>query len=326
MNQSSEFTSGFWNIYLVVLIILSFVGILLLLYSQSNKNADDEYSQTTTHEWDGIQEYNNPLPKWWFYMFLIAILFAIGYLIYFLGFGSFTGKGKWTSVKQYNDEMNKAQEKYKLVYDKFKDMSIEEISNNAEAKKIGRHLFNTYCIVCHGSDAKGSKGFPNLTDNDWLWGGDPDTIKETIKLGRIGVMPAWGGVLGTEEVKDVANYVLFINENKLAYNEERASRGKNIFKEICISCHQANGKGMVGLAPNLTDDVWLWGSREKDIINTITNGHNNQMPSWDRFLVVYKKDANGKIKEDDNGNPIIIDDSKLNILSAYVYGLSKSQQ
>lgn len=321
MNKSAQFTSPFWNIYLVILIILSFIGILLLLYSQIK--AKDNVEDMVDHEWDGIKEYNNPLPKWWFYMFLIAIGFAISYLIYFPGFGSFKGKGNWTSINQYNKEMDKAQAKYKLVYDKFQGMDIEKISKNPEAKKIGQHLFNTYCIQCHGSDAKGAKGFPNLTDNDWLWGGDADSIKETIKLGRIAVMPAWGVVLGTEGIKDVANYVLSINQNKLTYNEERALRGEKVFKDICITCHQADGKGIVGIAPNLTDDVWLWGGREKDIINTITNGHTNEMPSWDKFLVVYAKDDMGNIKEDENGDPIVVDDAKLNILAAYVYGLSK---
>lgn len=322
MNETSQFTSKFWNIYLIILIILSFIGILLLLYSQVKVNKNDKNLKTMGHEWDGIQEYNNPLPKWWFYMFLIAVIFAIYYLIYFPGVGSFKGAGKWTSIEQYNKEMQMSQEKYRAVYAQFKNMSIEDISKNSEAMQIGRHLFNTYCIVCHGSDAKGAKGFPDLTDNDWLWGGDPEIIKETIKSGRIGVMAPWGDVLGLEGVTDVAHYVLSINQNKLAYNLERANRGEQIFKESCATCHQANGKGALGLAPNLTDNIWLWGGKEKDIINTITNGHTNEMPSWDKFLVVYAKDDLGNIKKDKNGNPIVLDDDKLNILAAYVYSLS----
>ena len=170
-------------------------------------------------------------------------------------------------------------------------------------------LFRSYCIQCHGSDAKGAIGFPNLTDNDWLWGGSPEEIEETIRYGRIGSMPAYGGLepFPEDEVRNVAHYVLSLNENEAFRSkaiEDRVAKGKLIYDQICFTCHQDDGKGLTGLAPNLTDNVWLWGAGEQDIINTIRQGHTNEMPKWENFLV--------------DGD----DTAKLRILTAYVWGLS----
>ncbi len=312
--NTSDFTSNFWNIYIAVILIISFIGMIWLLISQNKttKNKDELMG----HEWDGIEEYNNPLPRWWFYLFVVTVVFSIIYLILYPGFASFKGIWNWTSQNQYEREMQAAQAKYQPIYDKFAAMPIEQIAQDPEAKVIGQNLFNTYCIQCHGADAKGAKGFPNLTDHDWLWGGDPESITASIKDGRIGSMPAYGGLppFPDESVKDVTHYVLSLNQNaqfKDQANPARAAKGKVIYDQICFSCHQADGKGMIGLAPDLTDDIWLWGGREKDIETTIAKGHdNNQMPAWSNFLIV---DNNGKQ-----------DDSKLKLLTAYVWGLSNT--
>ncbi|MBR7059347.1 MAG: cytochrome-c oxidase, cbb3-type subunit III [Neisseriaceae bacterium] len=309
MNTSSDFTSNFWTIYTAVIVIASFIGLVWLLVSQNKTKRTGDKVETMGHEWDGIEEFNNPLPRWWFYLFIITVAFGIVYLILYPGFSSFKGIKGWTSANRYENEMAEAKAQYQPIYNKFANKSIEEISKDPEAKVIGQNLFNTYCIQCHGSDAKGAIGFPNLTDNDWLWGGSPEEIEETIRNGRIGVMQPYGGLdpFPQDEVTNVAHYVLSLNENesfRSKANADRVAKGKIIYDQICFTCHQDDGKGLPGLAPNLTDNVWLWGSSEKDIMNTIMQGHTNEMPKWENFLV--------------DGD----DTAKLRILTAYVWGLS----
>ena len=305
MNTTSQFTSNFWNLYIAVIVLLSFIGLAWLLLSQNvvKRPKKGEEVQTTGHEWDGIAEYDNPLPRWWFWLYVLTWLFGIGYLVMYPGVGDYKGLLKWTSHNQYEKEVKKADEQYGKLYAKFADMPIEKVAKDPQAKQIAQNLFNTYCIQCHGSDAKGSKGFPNLTDGDWLWGGDPDKIHETIEKGRIATMPAWGPALGEEGVKDVAHYVMSLSKPKGQYDEERAARGQALFSgppANCFTCHGDKGQGIQGLGPNLTDDVWLWGGTQKSIIETITNGRSSQMPAWGRFL----------------------DKDKLHIMTAYVWGLS----
>ncbi|XXQ68347.1 cytochrome-c oxidase, cbb3-type subunit III [Neisseriaceae bacterium B1] len=301
--MESQFTSPFWSYYIIAIVVLSLIGILWLLLSQNKvKVKKGEEVKTMGHSWDGIEEYNNPLPRWWFFMFLGTIIFSVGYLVFYPGLGDFKGIGfngkPWTSHGQYEDEVKKAEEGYKPLYQKFAGMSIEETAKQPEAMTIGKNLFDTYCIQCHGSDAKGSRGFPNLVDTDWLYGGTPDKIHETIAKGRTGVMAAWGPVLGEEGVRDAAHFVMSLSGKE--HNEDRAVRGKALFSANCAVCHGPEGKGTLGMAPNLTDDTWLWGSSEKAIMETITGGRHNQMPTWEGFL-----------------SP-----EKIHLLTAYVWGKS----
>ncbi len=304
--NTSDFTSNFWNVYIAVIVLLSFLGLAWLLFSQ-NKAKTNQSGQNDTmgHSWDDIEEYNNPLPRWWFYLFILTMIFGAGYLFAYPGLGDYKGSLKWTSKNQYEGEVKAATAKFQPVYDKFAKMSIEQVAADPQAQRIGQNLFNTYCIQCHGSDAKGNKGFPNLTDKDWLWGGKPDQIHETIKNGRIAAMPAWGPILGEERVKDTTHYVMALSGKQ--HDAERAARGKVLYAgppANCFTCHGPDGKGVLGLGPNLTDDTWLWGGSEKAITETITSGRNNQMPAWNNFL----------------------DDSKLHIMTAYVWGLSNKAQ
>lgn len=307
MNTTSQFTSSFWSIYITVIVVLSFIGLMWLLISQNKTKAPPkgEDVKTMGHAWDGIEEYNNPLPRWWFYLYILTVVFGVAYLFLYPGLGDYKGFLNWTSTNQYEKEVQKADEKYGKLYAKFANMPIEAVAKDPQAQRIGKNLFDTYCIQCHGSDAKGSKGFPNLTDHDWLWGGEPEKIQETIQKGRVGVMAAWGPALGEERVKDVAHYVMSLSKAKEQYDEERAERGKVLFNggpANCFTCHGDKGQGIQGLGPNLTDDVWLWGGTQKAIIETITNGRHNQMPAWDNFL----------------------DKDKLHIMTAYVWGLSNN--
>lgn len=302
--EHSQFTSPFWHYYICAIVVGGLIWVTWLLLSQNTvKHKKDEDVQTTGHSWDGIEEYNNPLPKWWFWMFLMTILFSVGYLILYPGLGDYKGIGfngkPWTSVNQYEAEMAKGDANFHENYGKFAAMSVEDTAKDPQAMAVGENLFGVYCIQCHGADAQGSKGFPNLTDADWLWGGTPDKIKESIAHGRVGVMAPWGVALGGEErVKDVAHHVMSLSG--MEHNDERAVRGKEIFAANCAVCHAADGSGTQGTAPNLTDDTWLWGGSEKAIIETITGGRHGQMPAWKGFLT----------------------DDKIHLLTAYVWGKS----
>ena len=305
MNTTSHFTSDFWNYYIIGIIVLSFIGLIWLLLSQNKVKPlpKGEDVKTTGHDWDGIEEYNNPMPRWWFYLYILTWLFGIGYLALYPGLGDFKGLRNWTSVGEYRAEVDAAKAKYGTIYAKYGKMSVEDTAKQPEARTIGKNLFDTYCIQCHGSDAKGSRGFPNLTDADWLYGGTPEKIQETITKGRTGIMASWGPKLGEEGVKDVANYVLSLSKPEEQYDAERAERGKVLFNgppANCFTCHGDKGQGVRGLGPNLTDDVWLWGGTQKAIIETVTNGRHNQMPAWEGFL----------------------DKDKIHLLTAYVWGLS----
>jgi cytochrome c oxidase cbb3-type subunit 3 len=299
----SDFVSSFWGVYIAVVVIVGLVGLTYLLFSQSKTTVKKgEEVQITGHIWDDdLAEYNNPLPRWWMLMFYLTLMFAAGYLVLYPGLGTWKGLRGWTAVGQYKEEKAAAEAKYQPLYDKYPKQDIKAVAADPEAQAMGKRLFQTYCVQCHGSDARGAKGFPNLTDSDWLYGGDPKTIHTTIAGGRHGQMPAFGAAFGEDKVKDAANYVMSLSGKK--HDAERASRGKETFAAICSACHGADGKGNQAVgAPNLTDNVWLYGGTEKTIIETITNGRNNQMPAWKDFL----------------------GDGKVHLLSAYVYGLSNN--
>ena len=227
------------------------------------------------------------------------ILFSAGYLVVYPGLGDYKGVFNWTSHNQYEREVAAADKTVNALYGKYSKMKVEDVAKDQAAMTIGKNLFATYCIQCHGSDAQGSRGFPNLTDSDWIYGGTPEKIHETITNGRIGIMMPWGPNLGTEGVRDVANYVMSLSKDR-AYDEDRAARGKEIFQANCVACHGANGQGTMGIAPRLNDNIWLWGGSEKAIIETITSGRHNQMPAWKDFLT----------------------EDKIHLLTAYVWGKS----
>jgi cytochrome c oxidase cbb3-type subunit 3 len=308
----SDFISDFWSYYIAGIVIASLVWLAYVLYTQSHlKVPKGQKVETMGHVWDGdLQEYNNPLPKWWMMMFYITLVFAAGYLVLYPGLGAYPGTKKWTKVSQYDEEVAKKDAEVKKIFDKYMQVDVATLSKDAEAHKTGQALFLTYCMQCHGSDARGAKGFPNLTDDDWLYGGTPEKIVETISGGRQGQMPAFGAAFGEEKVADVANYVLKIAGRKEGdgpgdFDVARATRGEATFKQVCVACHQPDGKGSQTIgAPNLTDKIWLYGGSKATIIETITNGRTNRMPAW--------KDALGE--------------GKIHLLAAYVYGLSRNPE
>ena len=239
-NNTSDFVSGFWNLYVIVLVFASVLGcgVFLLIQDKAKTNVGN----TTGHVWDeNLEEYNNPLPNWWRWMFYLTVLFAIVYLALYPGMGNMGGQFGWSMRGQWDAEMKKADEQYAPIFNKFLKQDVKAVAANPEAKEIGQRLFLTYCIQCHGSDAKGGKAFPNLADSDWLWGGTAAQIKDTITKGRDAMMPAKGTKpdLTSDEIKDLANFVRSLSG--LSADATRAQKGKELFPAAC-----AAGDGLVG--------------------------------------------------------------------------------
>ena len=280
----SHFSSSFWDVYIAVVTVVSIVACGVFLKMQSKRRVAGTATETTGHTWDeDLGEYNNPLPRWWMWLFYITIVFALIYLALYPGLGSWKGLLGWTEVGQLEQENARAEARFGPIYDKYAKTDIVTLAKDPDALAIGQKLFLNHCAQCHASDAGGSRGFPNLTDNDWLWGGAPATIEATITNGRTGVMPPWGPVLGEQGVKDVAHYVMSLSG--LAHDSIRAARGKELFMKNCVACHGAEGKGNQALgAPNLTDKTWLFGSGEPTIVETITQGRMGQMPAQKELL------------------------------------------
>ncbi len=287
----SDFVSGFWNIYITAISLIGILFCVLLLWRQStaksvasgNGSATD--NATTGHVWDEtLEEYNHPIPNWWRWLFYLTVIYSLVYLAMYPGLGSYKGIYGWTSVNEYQAEQQQAEHDYGPIFEKYRAMDIQAVAASAEGKEMGQRLFMTYCSQCHGSDARGAKGFPNLTDKDWLWGGTAAQIKESITLGRDAMMPAKGlkPDLNSEQITDLANHVRSLSG--LANDANRAKRGKELFATACAACHGAEGKGTVGLAPNLSDSTWLYSSAESSIVETITKGRNNRMPAFGEFL------------------------------------------
>ncbi|MBK7049491.1 MAG: cytochrome-c oxidase, cbb3-type subunit III [Rhodoferax sp.] len=296
----SDFTSNFWAIWVSGITVVSILACLLLLWFSGKAKAMTAEDNTTGHVWDGdLREMNNPLPRWWAWLFVITIVFAFVYLALYPGLGTNPGKLAWTSVGQHQAEVQKANADVAPLYAKFEAMKPEDVARDAQAMAIGERLFMNNCSQCHASDARGNKGIPNLTDNDWLYGGSPATIKETLTNGRMGAMPAMAAAVGTsEDVKNLAQYVLSLSGSP--HDSVQASLGKPKFA-ACAACHGADGKGTQAMgAPNLTDDIWLHGYGEAAVIAMINGGKMNQMPAQVDKLT----------------------QGQIHILTSYVWGLS----
>ncbi|MBK6321527.1 cytochrome-c oxidase, cbb3-type subunit III [Candidatus Aalborgicola defluviihabitans] len=298
----SDFTSNFWSVYVTGITLVSILACALLLWFSGKAKAMTASDNSTGHVWDeDLREMNNPLPRWWVWLFIITIVFAVVYLVLYPGLGTFTGSTKWTSIGQYDAEVAKGNAEVAPLYAKFAAMPIEEVSRDPQAHAIGERLFMNNCSQCHGSDARGSKGFPNLTDKDWLHGGSPENITETITKGRMGVMPPMAAAVGTaDDVKNVANYVLSLSNSP--HDSVRAELGKSKFV-VCAACHGTDGKGNQALgAPNLTDNIWLHGFGEAAIMAMVNNGKVNQMPAQEERLT----------------------EGQIRVLAAYVWGYSNN--
>jgi len=274
-------TAG-WGIFVALLVLINVVGALWLLFATSRRAPQEE--DTTGHVWDeDLSEYNNALPRWWLGMFLLTVVFAAGYLVFYPGFGAIAGTLAWTSTGEVKADLAENNRKLEAVFSRFRDRGIEELEHDPEALNFGRNVFVNNCAACHGSDARGAKGYPNLTDGDWLYGGTPDQVTTTILNGRGGVMPPLGAALGDQGVNEVANYVLTLSGGKA--DPALAEAGKARFITICAACHGPEGKGNIAIgAPNLTDNIWLYGSTLDDIKASVRDGRSGKMPAWEPII------------------------------------------
>jgi len=298
----SDFTNGFWNIYIIILTVLGVAGCAILLYTQATARLEpgQKTDGTTGHIWDeDLSELNTPMPRWWMWLFYITIVFSVVYLALYPGLGNFAGKLGWKSSGQYKEELAKAEADYGPLFNRYLQQDLKAVAADPKAHAMGERLFLTYCAQCHGSDARGNKGFPNLTDKDWLYGGTPEIIKQTIMHGRNGVMPSMAAALGSDqEVENVAHYVMSLSGSTA--DPIKAVFGKAKFG-ACMACHQADAHGNQAIgAPNLTDKIWLYGGSAETIMETIRKGRNNTMPAFEDFL----------------------GEGKVHVLAAYVWSLS----
>ncbi len=298
----------FWSIFITVITLGSIVGCLVLLYACNKNTTGVEEGKSMGHNFDGIEELNNPLPTWWKYLFIFTCVGGFLYFLLYPGLGNFNGILGWTSTKQYESEVDKADVKYADVFNKLvkteesnftEYREIAEIAKDPEAVKVGQRLFIQNCSQCHGSDARGGVGFPNLTDGSWLYGGETANIKASLMHGRNGVMPGWLDVIGKEKTDQATAYVISLSGRKV--NPRDAELGKQVFAETCAACHGVDAKGMTMLgAPDLTDKNWLYGGSKKAITESVSYGRTGMMPAWSEIL----------------------GEDKVTLLSAYVYSLS----
>ena len=298
----SDFISGFWSHYVTFISLASIAACALLLWITNRTRAPAGGDNTTGHVWDeDLREMNNPLPRWWVGLFVLTIVFGLGYLVAYPGLGSMKGQLGWSTAGEYDKEIAKANAELAPVYAKFAAMPVESMARDPQAMAIGERLFLNNCAQCHGSDARGSKGFPNLTDGDWLHGGEPAKIEETVTLGRIGVMPPMAAAVGTpDDVKNVANYVLSLAGEP--HDSLRAGLGKSKFT-ACAACHGIGGAGNQALgAPNLSDKIWLHGYGETTIVQMINSGKHSEMPPQE-----------GRLTE-----------AQIRMLASYVWGFSNN--
>jgi cytochrome c oxidase cbb3-type subunit 3 len=268
-----------WTLYIAILTIVNIVGCVWLLWWTAKRRPGEDLSKPTTgHVWDEtLTEYNKPMPRWWLNLFYITIVFSLVYLVAYPGLGSFAGYKKWTSNNQHDADAQAIEAKLKPLFARFADQPLDQLMHDNEAVNLGRAVFANNCATCHGSDARGAKGFPNLTDSEWLWGGTPDAVQTTILNGRNGVMPALGDALGDQGVIETAVYVQSLSGAPV--DRALADAGSKRFATLCVACHGVDGKGNQALgAPDLTNQSWTYGGSYEAIVETLRQGRNGVMP------------------------------------------------
>jgi cytochrome c oxidase cbb3-type subunit 3 len=295
--------NSFWNWFVIIISVGSILACWWLLHwtkGVSDRSGDDVGS--TGHVWDeDLRELNTPLPRWWLHLFNITIIFALVYLALFPGLGNFAGVLGWTQEQQYQEEMAAASAAQESVFARFRDMDAAALRADAAAMETAGRLFRQNCAMCHGSDGRGAKGFPNLADGDWQWGGTYEQIMMTLRNGRVAAMPPLAAALGDDGVKEVVAYVRQLSGQEA--DAQLASAGQTRFQTICMACHGMDGKGNQALgAPNLTDGIWLYGDDAETIEYAVRNGRNGQMPAFGETL----------------------SEERRKLLAAYVQGLSGS--
>ncbi|MBT2773131.1 cytochrome-c oxidase, cbb3-type subunit III [Halomonas sp. ISL-60] len=288
-NLWGDSLSGFWSAWIII-ITLGTIALsvwILLANRRTDKTPDaDGNVETTGHAADGIEEYDNPLPKWWFQLFIFTVVFALGYLVFYPGLGNYAGLLGWSQEGQWEEEVAQAEERFTPIFAQYQEVPIPELAEDPEAMQVAERIYQNNCAVCHGSNARGGYGFPNLTDDDWLYGGEPENILTTLNNGRNGLMPAWQQ-LGQNNIENLTQYVLSLSNEE--HDEAQAEQGESTFMAVCAACHGPSGTGNTALgAPNLTDDIWLYlapGQEVGDSIRqTLRNGRNGHMPAQAAYI------------------------------------------
>lgn len=292
-------TTG-WSVYVIVLVVLNVVGSAWLLFWARTKRAEEApQGATMGHDFDGIEEYDLPLPRWWLWLFVGTIVFTVVYLVLYPGFGNFSGTLGWSQQGQWEQEVAAADAKYGPMYAALAAQPVEELAKDPKAVGIGQRLFANTCASCHGVDARGGYGYPNLTDADWIYGGDPTQIKASILSGRVGYMPAFAPAVTEQGIPEVVAYVQSLSGQTV--DARLAEAGKARFQAVCVACHGMEGKGNPALgAPNLTDDIWLFGGTAEEIEIGLRSGRMSKMPA----------------------HADILGEQKAHLVATYVYSLS----
>ena len=275
--------TSFWHWYVIIITIGTILGCFWLLQwtkGVSNRDEEGEGTGTTGHVWDeDLVELNNPLPRWWLQLFYITIAFAFIYMVLFGGLGNIGGFLGWTQEGQYEQEMQTASEAQEVIFARYREMDNETLIADADANSTGQRLFANNCAMCHGSDGAGARGFPNLTDDDWLYGDNFDTIMQTLENGRSGAMPVMVAGLDETALGELVVYVQSMAGQKA--DPEMAANGKKNFDMLCVACHGPDGSGNQALgAPRLNDQIWLYGGEPETIRETLTKGRNGKMPAF----------------------------------------------
>ena len=291
--------SNAWSWYVILGTAATLIACFwVVAYANKQRASEEDIAESESHVWDeDIRELNNPLPMWWFWLFILTVIWAALYLVYYPGMGKFAGTSEWSQEQQYEAEVAAAEAKYGPMFAAFAEKDIAALAEDSAALGVGASLYANYCSTCHGSTAKGGRGFPNLTDGHWLYGGEPAQIEQSIVSGRAGIMPALGAALGGDDA--VAEMVTYVQGMQDGLNQESPAHSQ--YMTLCVACHGPTGAGNQALgAPSLVDDIWLYGSSEQEIRKSIVVGRNGVMP------------AHGDLVGADRAR----------ILAAYVYSLS----
>lgn len=300
--------SDFWSLYIIILTVLTLGGCAGLLIWNRSISEEEANKKTTGHVFDGIEEKNTPLPRWWLWLFIITLLFSVVYLVLYPGFGKYPGTLGWTQTGQWEREVAFVERQTAPLFDQYAAVPVEELWQHREVMDVGARLFANNCATCHGSDASGARGYPNLTDDDWLYGGQPEQIRTTLMQGRQGMMPPMAAAIGgtPEAVRDMAIHVLSLSQPAVIDDPNKAAAAARAAPRfaVCAACHGVGGGGNMMLgAPNLTDDIWLYGSTLADIEEAINKGRGGKMPAFSQLL----------------------SEERIHVLTAYIYGLSRQQ-
>ncbi|MBZ2187894.1 cytochrome-c oxidase, cbb3-type subunit III [Alcanivorax sp. JB21] len=299
--------SNFWSGYIIVLVLLNLLGCAVLLFWNSRMSAEEAKRRTTGHVFDGIEELNEPLPRWWLWLFVGTLIFSAAYLALYPGMGKYAGLLGWTSQGQWEEEVAFVERQTAPLFAEYAKVPVEELYQYPEVREVGARLYMQNCAMCHGSDARGARGYPSLMDGSWQWGGTPEAIKHTITKGRDANMPALAAALGEEGTTDMAWYVASLSKPELAEREdvaERIERAAPLFA-MCTACHGADGTGNTTFGgPDLTDGKWVYGGRIADIEQTLRQGRMGKMPAHESILSA----------------------ERIHVLTAYIYGLRSDDE